>query len=213
VTLDRCELDPSTANVPPGETMTFRVTGFYSDGTSRELESASLNADGGTITGRQYTVPLAPGTYTVVAQCGDGRSARATITVRALTFTLRALFGFNQAAVANQVEIDSLRFLSEELKKYPNLQLTIHGHTDWVGSVQYNERLGMRRIEAVLDTLASYGIDRARMESWNKISYGECQPIADNRTRDGRAQNRRVAIWDTRSAPILSGSARCEERP
>ena len=213
VTLDRCELNPATANVPPGETVNFRVTGFYSDGTSRELETATLNADGGTISGRAYTVPLAPGTYTVVAQCGDGRAARASITVRALTYTIRTLFGFNATTLTNQVELDSLRFIAEELKKYPNLQLVVYGHTDWVGSTAFNERLGMRRIQAVLDTLVSFGVDRARVDSWTKISFGECQPIADNRTRAGRAANRRVALWDVRSAPATAGSGRCEERP
>ncbi|HEX9895503.1 MAG TPA: outer membrane beta-barrel protein [Gemmatimonadales bacterium] len=213
VTLDRCELEPASTTAPPGESLTFKVTGFYSDGTSRDLPTATINADGGTVSGRTYTAPLAPGTYTIVAQCGDGRAARATVTVRALTVTLRALFGFNMTNVANQAEIDSLRLLSEELKRFPNLLLTIHGHTDWVGGVASNERLGMRRIQAVLDTLASYGIDKARMDGWTKISFGECQPMADNRTRDGRAQNRRVAIFDTRSAPIISGSGQCRERP
>jgi OOP family OmpA-OmpF porin len=189
------------------------VTGIYSDGTSRELPDATLRASSGTVTGRSYVVPTEPGSYTVTADCGGGRTTTATVTVRAVAVTIRAMFGFDRAAVTSTTELDSLRILAEMLKQYPTLQLSIFGHTDWTGSVAYNERLGMRRIQAVLDTLVSYGVDRARVDSWTKISFGECQPLADNRTREGRAQNRRVTIYDSRSAAQREGGGRCQERP
>ena len=213
-TLARCELSPAnSADVPPGQTITYRVTGFYSDGTSRDLPDATLRASGGTVSDRTYTAPNEPGSYTVTADCGEGRTATATVTVRTVTVTVSALFDFDRDAVTRQSERDSLRILADRLRQYPALQLSLFGHTDWTGSVAYNERLGMRRIQAVLDTLASYGVDRARMDAWTKISYGECQPLADNRTREGRAQNRRVAIYDSRSAPTREGGGRCPERP
>lgn len=213
VTLDRCEVQPATSTVPPGQTVNFRVIGFYSDGTSRELDQASLNADGGTISGRTYTAPGAAGTYTITAQCGEGRSGRATVTVRPVSFTLRALFEFDKTNVFVQAERDSLIALSDLLKQYPNLSLTIYGHTDWRGSVAYNDRLGTRRIQAVMDTLAAHGIDRARMNGWVRTSYGECQPIADNGTDAGRALNRRVEVYDTPTAKRYEGSAQCRNRP
>ena len=213
VTLDRCEVQPATSTVPPGQTVNYRVTGYYSDGTSRDLPNATLNANGGTISGRTYTAPGAAGTYTITAQCGDGRSATATVTVQAIVFTARALFEFDKTNVYVQSERDSLRILSDLLKQYPNLNLTIYGHTDWVGSVAYNEGLGARRIQAVMDTLANYGIDRARMNAWTRTSYGECQPIADNRTREGRARNRRVEVFDAATAKQYSGTGTCTNNP
>ncbi len=213
VTLARCELQPATSTVPPGQTVNYRVTGYYSDGTSRDLPAATLNANGGTVSGRTYTAPGAAGTYTVTAQCGEGRSATATVTVQRIVFTARALFEFDKTNVYVQTERDSLRILSDLLKQYPNLSLTIYGHTDWVGSVKYNEGLGARRIQAVMDTLANYGIDRARMNAWTRTSYGECQPIANNSTRDGRALNRRVEVFDSQNAKTYSGTGDCRNNP
>jgi outer membrane protein OmpA-like peptidoglycan-associated protein len=212
VVLDRCELVPSNSVVPPGGTVNYTVRGYYSDGTSRDLPEASLNANGGTVTGRTYTAPAA-GNYVVTAQCGAGKMATANVRVESINITLRALFEFDKTKVYQQAELDSLRWLAGQLKEHQNLNLTIFGHTDWVGSVKYNDGLGARRIKAVMDTLASYGVDRARMESWTKTSYGECQPIADNKTKAGRATNRRVEIYDTPSAKKYDGSAQCANKP
>ena len=212
VVLDRCELVPSNSTVYPGQTVDYRVVGYYSNGTSRDLAEATLNANGGTVTGRTYRAPAA-GNYVITAQCGSGKMATANVTVRSINITLRALFEFDKTKVINQAELDSLRWLADQLKQFPSLALTIYGHTDWVGSVSYNATLGERRIKAVIDTLASYGVDRARMDAWTKTSYGECQPIADNRTRDGRALNRRVEVFDSQSAKQYEGTARCANKP
>lgn len=212
VTLDRCELVPSMATTIVGQPVEFQVTGHYTDGTSRELTDATLNADGGVVVGRTYRSSSA-GEFVVTAQCGSGRSARSTVTVRSISITIRALFEFDRTNVFVEAERDSLRVLAELLQQHPALTLTIFGHTDWVGPVDYNAALGQRRIQAVLDTLAANGVDRARMTSWATISYGECQPLADNRTRDGRALNRRVEIFDAASAKQYEGSSQCRERP
>jgi outer membrane protein OmpA-like peptidoglycan-associated protein len=68
----------------------------------------------------------------------------------------------------------------------------IEGHTDNVGDPTYNERLGMERADAVKRYLhEQHKIPLHRM---NVISYGEDKPSGDNKTRDGRAQNRRVVL-------------------
>lgn len=68
----------------------------------------------------------------------------------------------------------------------------IQGHTDSTGSTRFNENLGFDRAEAVRRYLSrEHGIPLARMST---ISYGESMPAADNSTRAGRAQNRRVVI-------------------
>jgi outer membrane protein OmpA-like peptidoglycan-associated protein len=70
--------------------------------------------------------------------------------------------------------------------------IEIEGHTDNVGDKRYNERLGLNRAEAVKRYL--YEQHQLPLHKMNVISYGEDRPAAPNRTRDGRAQNRRVVI-------------------
>jgi outer membrane protein OmpA-like peptidoglycan-associated protein len=68
----------------------------------------------------------------------------------------------------------------------------IEGHTDNVGDAKVNERIGLERAEAVKRYL--YEQHQIPLHKMNVISYGEQKPIAPNKTRDGRAQNRRVVI-------------------
>lgn len=68
----------------------------------------------------------------------------------------------------------------------------IEGHTDNVGSKEYNEQLGLERAEAVKRYL--YEQHQVPLHKMNVISYGEDKPASDNKTRDARAQNRRVVI-------------------
>jgi outer membrane protein OmpA-like peptidoglycan-associated protein len=70
--------------------------------------------------------------------------------------------------------------------------IEVEGHTDNVGGKEYNERLGMERAEAVKRYL--YEQHQVPLHKINVISYGEDKPVAPNRTRDGRAQNRRVVV-------------------
>lgn len=65
------------------------------------------------------------------------------------------------------------------------------GHTDSIGSEQYNQGLSERRAKAVFDYLVGNGIDSGRL---NARGYGESSPIADNATREGRQRNRRVEL-------------------
>ncbi|VVD84603.1 OmpA family protein [Pandoraea terrigena] len=68
---------------------------------------------------------------------------------------------------------------------------SVYGYTDSVGSDTYNEQLSARRAEAVADVLAEAGMPRADIQT---IGAGKRNPVADNSTATGRAQNRRVAI-------------------
>ena len=80
------------------------------------------------------------------------------------------------------------------LRRYPTIKIQIEGHTDSDGAADYNESLSARRAMTVHDYLANDGISEDRM---SVRGYGETQPIADNTTAAGKAQNRRVVLQIT----------------
>lgn len=80
---------------------------------------------------------------------------------------------------------------AEALRENPNIRISVEGYTDSVGSDAYNEKLSVRRAEAVFRYLVNHGVAPERMEV---IGYGESRPVADNDTESGRAQNRRVEL-------------------
>lgn len=89
-----------------------------------------------------------------------------------------------------RAELDTL---VQKLKADPQgAFIEIEGHTDNVGPSEVNKRIGLERAEAVKRYL--YEQHQVPLHKMNVISYGEEKPIAPNRTRDGRAQNRRVVI-------------------
>jgi len=101
-------------------------------------------------------------------------------------------FKFGKTAVpeAATAEIDQL---VEKLKAEPNgAFIEIEGHTDNAGSKELNYRLGLERAENVKRYL--YEHHQVPLHKINVISYGEDKPVAPNKTKDGRAQNRRVVI-------------------
>jgi outer membrane protein OmpA-like peptidoglycan-associated protein len=81
--------------------------------------------------------------------------------------------------------------IANTLNEYPASTITVVGHTDSVGSAQANLELSGRRAAAVADYLVQHGVQRNRMVVETR---GETEPIADNSTEAGRAQNRRVEM-------------------
>jgi len=81
--------------------------------------------------------------------------------------------------------------IANTLTEYPASTITVVGHTDGMGDAQANMELSGRRAAAVADYLAQRGVQRSRMAVERR---GETEPIADNTTESGRAQNRRVEM-------------------
>ncbi len=77
------------------------------------------------------------------------------------------------------------------LQRYPELVIEVAGHTDDVGNGLANYTLSERRAQTVREYLIRYGVDENRI---NAVGYGESQPIGDNSTPEGRAENRRVEL-------------------
>ncbi len=102
--------------------------------------------------------------------------------------TLNVLFDTNKAVIKKNSfrEVDNLITV---MKDYPELNVTIEGHTDNVGSAASNKKLSQRRADAVKKYMVSKGIDAQRL---NAVGFGLEKPIASNATKEGRAKNRRV---------------------
>ena len=77
------------------------------------------------------------------------------------------------------------------MKSNATLKISIEGHTDNVGDAVSNKKLSNDRAKAVMDALIAKGVDKVRMTS---VGWGQEKPIADNRSEEGRAKNRRVEI-------------------
>jgi OmpA-OmpF porin, OOP family len=107
-----------------------------------------------------------------------------------VTFAADVLFDFDKAVIKPEGK-SKLDDISNKVRGI-NLEVVIAiGHADSIGSDAYNQRLSVRRSESVKAYLVSKGIEPNRVYTEGK---GEKQPVADNKTRDGRAKNRRVEL-------------------
>lgn len=105
-----------------------------------------------------------------------------------IPYTIKVEFPFDSVEI-RQEYMAEITELADYLKQHPDLQLTIEGHTDSVGSDVYNQYLSEGRAKAVADSLVESGVETERL---NAIGFGESRPIADNDTTEGRSRNRRV---------------------
>lgn len=107
-----------------------------------------------------------------------------------VSFAADAFFDFNKTALKPEGKA-KLDDLADKVKGL-NLEVVIAvGHTDSVGSDAYNDKLSVKRSEAVKSYLAGKGIDASKIYTEGK---GKKQPVADNKSAEGRAKNRRVEI-------------------
>jgi OmpA-OmpF porin, OOP family len=103
--------------------------------------------------------------------------------------TIDVKFKTNKADIVTEYDKELVNF-ADVLKKYPDLNVTIEGYTDNVGSAKYNKVLSQKRAESVKKYLVDkLGIDASRLKT---VGYGLEKPIADNKTAEGRKKNRRV---------------------
>jgi len=111
---------------------------------------------------------------------------------RGLVITLNGsvLFATGESTLL-PIARDRLQEVARALNDKPSGAIVIEGHTDAVGSQSQNDELSRRRAESVRDYLVTQGVEPDRVRA---VGLGSNRPIADNKTPEGRANNRRVEI-------------------
>ncbi len=162
------------------------------DGCPQQAGPAANNgcpwpdSDGDTVLDKDDNCPEVPGT---VANNGCPEVSEAV--QKALNdYAKTILFDTGKSSIKKQ-SAGVLNDIVGILKEYTNAKFTIDGHTDSVGSSKLNQKLSETRAASVKDYLIANGIDASRLSS---KGYGESKPIDTNKTRAGRANNRRVEI-------------------
>jgi OmpA-OmpF porin, OOP family len=206
---------------PPAPTVTISSSpASIVQGQCTNLTWSSSNATGATIdqgvgtvdpSGTKQVCPTATTQFTVTGT-GPGGSQTASTIVTVTSppppppppppvpapaprvidrLTLHVNFDFDKSAIRKADEAE-LQKAIDFLKKYPGYKVMLEGHTDSIGREAYNQRLSERRAAAVKNYLVTRGAaDSQKIET---KGFGESKPIADNKTKEGRFQNRRVEV-------------------
>lgn len=135
--------------------------------------------------------PTASAGAPVLAQAAPGPVSKK------VSYSADAFFDFDKAVVKPEGK-KKLDDLAAKFKGMDTEVIIAVGHTDSIGTDAYNQKLSERRANAVKAYLVSKGVDAKRIFTEGK---GEKQPVASNKTKDGRAKNRRVEIEVVASAP------------
>lgn len=119
-----------------------------------------------------------------------------------VTFDSGILFNTNSSTLSAAAK-QSLTEFAEQMKDLPDTDITVYGHTDNTGTAAVNERISKQRADAVSSHLQTKGIAASRITTEGK-SFNE--PVADNGTAEGRAQNRRVEVFITAGEKMVEAA-------
>jgi OmpA-OmpF porin, OOP family len=171
--------------------------------SSSNVTTATIDQGVGAVDpkGTKQVCPTATTQFTVAGTGpGGSRTASTTVTVtpppvpapRVVDrLTLHVNFDFDKSLIRKADEPE-LQKAIDFVKKYPGHKVLLEGHTDGLGGEAYNQRLSERRAVAVKNYLVKRGAVEA--QTIQTKGYGKSKPIADNKTKQGRFQNRRVEV-------------------
>ena len=127
-----------------------------------------------------------------VAEAPPAPPPPAAPTYESMNLNASALFDFDKATLKPEGKA-SLDAVGDKIqsKGATVVDVDVIGHTDSIGTEEYNQQLSLRRATSVKDYIVSKGVDASIIDVSGK---GESQPVADNSTKEGRAQNRRVEV-------------------
>lgn len=163
--------------------------GYATSGSSDEEEGAAIGAAAGAAIGAMLCADRTPEPVAEPEPMPEPEPEPVP-EFEPVTLSSEVNFAFDSEALRPQAEV-TLDEVARRLREHTDVSIRIEGHTDSVGSAQYNQGLSERRANSVRDYLASQGIDANRMMA---VGYGEERPVATNETDEGRALNRRVEI-------------------
>ncbi len=178
--------NPSTVQQGQCATLTWTTT----DATSVTIDQGVGSVD---LNGSKRVCPERTTPYGVTATGpGGSRSASATVMVNKVVdrLTLHVNFDFNRATIRKADDADLKKAIAF-IDKYSGSQVSLVGYTDSVGGDAYNLKLSEKRAESVKDFLVKHGANASRIQTEGR---GKADPVADNATEKGRAENRRVEI-------------------
>ncbi len=167
--------------------------------TNASQASIDQGVGGVALSGSRQVCPGSNTPYTITAAgAGGSRTASTTVSVTqppppkvVERLVLHINFDFDKSAIRT-ADTAELQKAVDFVKKYPGFKISLEGHTDSIGTEQYNLGLSERRAVAVKEYLLKQGVTNGQMIK--TVGYGKTKPIADNSTEKGRFENRRVEI-------------------
>jgi outer membrane protein OmpA-like peptidoglycan-associated protein len=191
-------LSASPATIDQGQCTT--LTWLSENASNAAIDQGIGSVD---LKGSKKICPMKTTEYTITAQgMGGSQTAATTVVVNPPPppppapkvidkMTLHVLFDFDKST-HTEADLKELQKAVAFVKKYPGSKIRVDGHTDWIGSDAYNMKLSERRAATVKNYLIKEaGVDPANITA---VGHGKREPVANNKTDAGRAQNRRVEI-------------------
>jgi len=187
-----CNISVTPASIMKGETATLNWT-------SQNATDCVIQPDIGAVKpeGSMAITPSTDTAYTLACTGPGGTATSKTDiavttpapTMEELCMTLNIEYD-NDKSIIKPPYYGEVEKVANFMKRFPEIKGTIEGHTDSNATAKYNVKLSQRRSAGVVKMLVEkYGIDKSRLGA---KGYGEAQPIADNKTKAGRQQNRRT---------------------
>jgi OmpA-OmpF porin, OOP family len=179
----KCEIQPGIGPVATEGSMSITPA----DNTSYMLKCAGDGGVASSSTLIGVSMPAPP--PAPVVEAAQPKASAAAERFCSKPAVLAIVFDTNKSDIKPKYDAD-LKALSDFLAEFPNAKGEISGHTDNVGGKDFNQKLSQRRADSVKNYMVKkYGVDAARVTA---KGYGLTKPVASNKTKEGKAKNRRI---------------------